>query len=363
MPHRTSKRTPKADGPGLDPKLNPRDREILKDIIRTYVVSGEPVSSRAVSKHVEHGLSAATIRNVMADLEEVGLLRQPHTSAGRVPTEAAYRLYIESLMRARRISAKEKRYIDGELAQASDADAKVVVVGQLLSELSSQIGMVMTPTVEDIVLRSADFVPMGKQVLCVFVSEAGFVENVVVECQEEIPRQELVRFSNYVTDSFAGQKLPDIRAHLLQEMAEAKGDVDNWLSQAMAIARQAFDKPTARAVVVKGTNALLDQPELKDIARVQRMLDTFADNARLTHLLSQCLEARDSVRVLMGADSDVTSELEFSLVGVPYGTESSTLGSLGVLGPSRMEYPRLVPLVRYLGEALSRALTQEEENS
>ncbi len=345
-------------------RLIPRDREILKDIIHTHMSSGEPVSSRAVSKHDQHGLSAATIRNVMADLEELGLLRQPHTSAGRVPTEAAYRLYIESLMRARKVPVKEQRYIDQTIARAADADHKVDVVGQLLSELSSQIGVVLTPAVNDIVLRSADFVPMGKhQVLCVFVSESGFVDNVVVEIEEEIARRDLVRFSNFITSGFSGHKLPHIREQLLQEMVEARTDVDQWLSRALEVAKEAFGKTEERGVLVKGANTLLGQPELKDLDRVQKMLDTFADNARLAHLLSLCLETNDSVRVYMGSDSEVTSELDFSLVAVPYGTESSTLGSLGVFGPSRMEYPRLVPLVRYLGETLSKSLTAVEQDS
>ncbi len=349
---------------GAEHRLNPRDREILKDIIHTHMSSGEPVSSRAVSKHDQHGLSAATIRNVMADLEELGLLRQPHTSAGRVPTEKAYRLYIESLMRARKVPVKEQRYIDQTIARAADGDRKVDVVGQLLSELSSQIGVVLTPAVNDIVLRSADFVPMGKhQVLCVFVSESGFVDNVVVEIEEEIARRDLVRFSNFITDSFAGRKLPNIREQLLQEMVEARSDVDQWLSRALEVAKEAFGKTEERGVLVKGANTLLGQPELKDLDRVQKMLDTFADNARLAHLLSLCLETTDSVRVFMGSDSEVTSELDFSLVAVPYGTESSTLGSLGVFGPSRMEYPRLVPLVRYLGETLSKSLTAVEQES
>lgn len=343
-------------------ELSSRDREILKDIIRTYVTSGEPVSSRLLSKHVEHGVSAATIRNVMADLEEIGLLRQPHTSAGRVPTEAAYRLYIESLMRSRKVPVRQRRYIEGRLSEAPDAEGKVGIVGELLSELSSRIGLVMTPAVEDVVLRSADFVPMGKhQVLCVFVSESGFVDNVVVEVKEEIGRDELVRFSNFLSERYAGRKLAEIRRELLQSLAEAKGDVDRWLTQAIDLAGQAFGRAPNRAVLVQGANALLDQPELKDLHRVQRMLDTFADNARMTHLLSLCLERRDGVRVIMGADSEVTSELDFSLVAIPYGTETSTLGSLGVLGPARMEYPRLVPLVQYLGRALSRSLSAIED--
>jgi heat-inducible transcriptional repressor len=338
-------------------ELSLREREILRDVIVTYVYSGEPVSSRAVSKHAQHGVSAATIRNVMADLEDMGLLRQPHTSAGRVPTEAAYRFYVESLMTIREISDRTKRYIDEQLVSAHDADQMVVVATHLLSELSSQVGVVMTPSVDEVVLRSVDFVPIsGKRVLCVLVSEGGFIDNVVIETETEVSRDDLARFSNYVTRSYAGFRLGEIRDRLLTLMAEERRDVDHWLTQTMAFAERAFSGSSEPRVLIEGTPALLGMPELSDLERVRRMLETFADTARLTSLLSRCLESSGGVRVLMGQDSEVTSELDFSLVATTYGSGDSKLGSLGIIGPSRMEYPRIIPLVRYLGETLSRAL-------
>lgn len=340
--------------------LSARDREVLRDIIHTYVATGEPVSSRLLSKHAQHRVSSATIRNVMADLEDLELLRQPHTSAGRVPTEKAYRLYIENLMRMRRVSARERRYIDDQLDIAAAADELVSIASHLLSELSSQVGVVLTPAAPDIVLRSADFVPLGgHRVLCVLVSQSGFVDNVVVETETEIERADLVRFSNFFTEQYAGRTLREVRDHLLRTMAEERQQLDAWLRQAMAFAQQAL-ADQVRDVLVEGASTLLGRPELSDLERVRRMLDTFADKARLANVLSLCLEAGDGVRVYLGEDSEVTSELEFSVVATPYGVEGTALGSLGVIGPSRMEYPRVVPLVRYLGETLTRALAREE---
>ena len=337
--------------------LTPRDREILKDIISTHILSGEPVSSRAVSKHAQHSLSAASIRNVMADLEDSGLLAQPHSSAGRVPTEAAYRLYVESLMQMRRISSRERSYIDDYLLDAStDADHLMNAATCLLSELSEQVGVVMTPSVEEIVLKSIDFVSLGaRRVLCVMVSTTGFIDHLVIDLEDDLAREELVRISNYVTDNFSGRRLPEIRDQLLRLMDAERAHVDRWLAAAIDLARRAVGSSIAQEVLVEGTTALLDRPELADVDQVRRMLDTFADKARLVKMLTKCLSG-DGVRVFIGEDSDVTSELDFSLVATSYGVGETKLGSLGIIGPARMEYPRIVPLVRYLGETLSKAL-------
>lgn len=339
-------------------QLSGRDREILCDIIRTHTLSGVPVSSRAVSKHSEHKLSAASIRNVMADLEDLGLLLQPHTSAGRVPTAAAYRLYVDSLMQTCRLSNQDRRYIAEQLGDFSgSSEALMGTITHLLSDLSHQVGVVMTPKVDNTVLKSVDFVPIeGHRVLCVIVSTGGFVDNIVIKTEGEIPRRDLVRMSNYVTDNFAGQALRHVRDRLLALMAEDRAHVDRWLAQAIDLARRAVEGAQSPDVLVQGTSALLDQPEIRSIESVRRMLDTFADKARLVKMLNSCLESDGGLRVYIGEENDVTSELDFSLVATTYGVRDQVLGSLGILGPARMEYPRIVALVRYLGETLNEAL-------
>ncbi len=341
-----------------DPKkLSARDLEILRDVILTYVLSAEPVSSRSVSKHGRLGLSAATVRNVMADLEEWGYLMQPHTSAGRVPTPTAYHLFIDSMMQTRKLPARERRYIEENL-RGGDADQLMGTASHLLSELSRQVGIVVAPAVGDTVLKAVDFVPLsGRRVLCVVVSAAGFVDNKVIETEEEIPREELVRISNYLTESFAGQTLREIRDRLLKRMAEERAQVDRMLALAIELARQGLDLPGGPEVLVDGAPSLLTQPELADIQRVRRMFEAFADKARLVRLLNRCLQG-SGVRVLIGEDSELTSELDFSLVATPYGVGEQPLGTLGIIGPSRMEYERVIPLVHFLGETLSRALSE-----
>jgi heat-inducible transcriptional repressor len=339
-------------------RLLPRDREILRDIIATYILSAEPVSSRSVAKQGRLGLSAATIRNVMADLEEWGYLVQPHTSAGRVPTPAAYHMFIESMMQARKLPARERRYIEENLASTpADADQLIGITSHLLSELSQQVSIVVAPAIGDTVLKAVDFVPVAeRKVLCVVVSQEGFVDNRVIETGEEIPRQELTRISNYLTENFAGHTLRDIRDRLLRQMTEERLQVDRLLARTIELAREGLALDSQPEVLVDGASALLARPELADIQRVRRMFEAFTDKARLVRMLNGCIQG-GGVRVLIGDDSDLTSELDFSLVASSYCVGEQPLGTLGIFGPSRMEYQKIIPLVHYLGQALSRALS------
>jgi heat-inducible transcriptional repressor len=195
----------------------------------------------------------------------------------------------------------------------------------------------------------------GRKVLCVVVSANGFVDNKVIETQEELPREELVRIGNYLTENFAGLTLREIRARLLKLMAEERAQLDRLLARSIELARAGLDLDQAQEVLLEGTREVLNQPELADIGRVRRLFETFADKARLVAMLSQCLRG-SGVRVLIGEDHALTSELDFSLVAAPYGMGERPLGALGIFGPSRMEYERVIPLVHYLGERLSRAL-------
>jgi heat-inducible transcriptional repressor len=338
-------------------ELNARDREVLRDVVRTFILEGEPVSSRTVARHTRHGVSAATIRNVMADLEERGLLEQPHASAGRVPSRAGYHLYIESLMEARVLSEADRRRIEGGLAGGDASPEKLVgVASQLLSDLSGQIGILVMPAIGDTAIRSIEFVPLsGRRLLCVIVSEYGFVENKLIEAEEELSREELIRISNYLTENFRGRTLFAARERLLAAMGEERREMDLLLARAISLARRGFDEAGGPGLFVEGTTQVLARPELGDVARVRLLLDTFSDRQRLVVLLNQCLEG-GGVRVVIGEDSAVTSNLDFSLVARPYGARESSRGTLGVFGPKRMDYERMIPLVNYLGESLSRAL-------
>lgn len=345
MPERTSSRA-----------LTARDREVLRDVISLYILTGEPVGSRTVSKIERHGLSAASIRNVMSDLEELGYLSHPHTSAGRIPTRAGYHLFIQSLMESRALPARERRYIDETLRAAPpDPERLVAATSHLLSELSNQASVVLAPAIGDTVLRTVDFVPLGeRRVLCVVVSNSGFADSKAIDTERTLQREELVRISNYLTENFAGLTLRQTRDRLLAMMREERAQMDDLLSMAVSLASRGLDEH-APEVLVDGANMLIAKPEVLSLERARRMLDTFADKARLVEMLNRCMQG-NGLRVFIGEDSDLTSELDFSLIATPYGASDQVRGSMGILGPSRMEYSRIIPLVHYLGETLSEAL-------
>lgn len=343
-------------------ELGARDREVLRDVIRTYILSAEPVSSRTLARRSRHGLSAATLRNVMADLEEWGYLMQPHASAGRVPTREGYHLFIDSLMGAQDLPAVERRYIDGSLRQApADTDRLMAATLYLLKDLSHQVSIVLTPALADTVLKAVELVPLSeRQVLCVVVSGNGFVDNRVIQLEESpagppLKREDFTWISNYLTENFAGLKLREIRERLLLMMAEDQAQVDRLLSLSIDLARRGLAPSDERELLYDGTSELLSQPELADIGRVRQLLETFSRKARLVSILNQFIGGQ-GVRVVIGEDSALTSELDFSLVATSYGAGPEKLGTIGIFGPSRMEYPRLIPLVHYLGQSLSRIL-------
>ena len=337
--------------------LSPRDREILRDTISAFILRGEPVSSRLVAKMSRESLSSATIRNVMADLEDSGFLTQPHTSAGRVPTTAGYHLYIDALMPSLGLDSDEQRRIDELLEdETDDAEAMMVSASQLLSDLSHQIGIVLTPNVGETRLQAINFVQLtGAKVLCVLVSTGGFVDHKVIETPREHSREELIRISNYLTDNFAGQTMSEVRDRLLEAMSEERAKVDRLLANAIELAERALVDHPEPELLVQGTATVLDLPELADLERVRRLLDTFSDHANLVQLLNRLIEG-SGVRVLIGGDSQLTSDLDFSLVAKTYGGDDGARGTVAIFGPSRMQYHKVIPLVDYFGERLSLAL-------
>lgn len=336
--------------------LSPRDLEILKDVVLAHIVNAEPVSSRTVARFGRTGLSAASVRNIMADLEEWGYLSQPHTSAGRVPTRDGYHLFIDSLMQAEQVPEENRRYIEEHLQEStSDAEQLAEVTSHLLSELTQQVGIVVTPQPGKTVLKTVELLPLsGRQVLCVVVSAAGFVENSVIETDEPVEREKLTRISNYLNENFAGETLVEIRDRLLSMMAEERARMDEVMGLTIELARKGLEPKAGQEVMVDGTSVVLSHPELGDLVRVRRLLETFADKARLVQMLNECIKG-EGVRVVIGEDSDLTSQLDFSLVATTYGTDQVS-GSLAIFGPARMEYPKVIPLVHYLGKRLTRVL-------
>ncbi len=339
---------------GAGDQLSERDREILREVIQAYLSSGEPVSSRRVAKDRQIHLSAATIRNVMADLEDMGYLRQPHVSAGRLPTEAGFHLFIDDLMLAEAVSDQDRRLIDDRLNTAGGTGQDLTEeTSRLLSQLSHHVGVVLNPALGSAVMKAIEFVPLsGRKVLCVVVAESGFVESKLVMADEPIPRQDLVRISNYLTANYSGRTLFEIREDLLKLMSDERARLDELLHRTIELARDGMDMGQEPSLVVDGTHSLFETAP--GMSRIEGMFQMFAERARLAGLLNRCLDG-DGVRVVLGQDSRLTEELDFGLVVRSYRAGDGVSGSVAVIGPARMEYPRMVPLVNYLGERLSEA--------
>ena len=336
-----------------------RDRQILSDVIRRFIETGNPVSSKSVARLERHGLSAATIRHVMADLEESGFLLQPHTSAGRVPTAAGYHYYIDSLMPNRALTDREQRYIQGNLAEVlTDVEAMLGMVTHLLFELTHQIGIVLAPTIAETRMKAFHFLSLsGRRALCVLESEGGLIEQRIVKTMSTMTAESLVEVSNFLTDHFTGLSLREIRGRLLTLMADDRARLDSLIKKAVELAQQALTPDDEPELLFEGTESILTQPELSDIDRVRKLLEAFTSKAELVRMLDQLIQG-DGTRVIIGEESDLTSDLGFSLVATSYGSADRPLGALGIFGPSRMQYERVLPLVDFLGKTVSDTLAR-----
>jgi len=342
--------------------LDGRSREVLASVIVAYIESAVPVSSRQLTKGGKFGLSSASLRNAMADLEDLGFLTHPHVSAGRVPTDLGYRAFVRELMRTRLPSVEERARIAEELApEPFETDRFFHATSRVLSRLTGEVGVVAAPASARFVLESVHFTRLAeRRILVAEVSDAGLVESRLIETRDDFSQAELDTISRRLTVDYAGRTLDEIRAQLLEALAEEKARVDRALARALELGRRAFaeGRPEDDAVFVDGTESLLEKPEFRgDVEALRRMFRAFEEKARLVSLLTDCL-AWGGARVVIGSDSALTGETQTAVVTAPYRKGDRVLGTLGVIGPRRMEYDRVVPLVEELARYVSRRLSE-----
>ncbi len=338
--------------------LDGRSREVLASVIVAYIESAVPVSSRQLTKGGKFGLSSASLRNAMADLEDLGFLTHPHVSAGRVPTDLGYRAFVSELMTTRLPSAEERARIAEELApEPFETDRFFQATSRVLARLTGEVGVVAAPASARFVLDSVHFTRLTeRKILVAEVSDAGLVESRLIETRDDYAQVELDAISRRLTVDYAGRTLDEIRAHLLEALAEEKSRVD----RALELGRRAFAEGRAEngAVFVDGTESLLEKPEFRgDVEALRRMFRAIEEKARLVSLLTDCL-SWNGARVVIGSDSAFTGETQTAVVTAPYRKGDRVLGALGVVGPRRMEYERVVPLVEELGRYVSGRLTE-----
>jgi heat-inducible transcriptional repressor len=337
-------------------KLTERSRQILEAIIEDYIKTAEPVGSRSVTRRHGLSLSPATVRNVMSDLEELGFLASPHTSAGRVPTDKAFRFYVDSLLQIRAIDQEQRDEIRRHCrSQGRDVGEILKETSRILSSISHYIGIVVAPRFTANVFRQIEFVNLcGTRILAILVSESGVVQNRIVESNEEIPSEELVRMSNYLNNLLKGLTISEVKTRILQEMESDKVRYDELMSRALKLSEQTLDEPDAE-VFIEGQVNILEQPEFADVDMMKEVFRAFEEKGQLITLLDRCMDA-DRVNIFIGAENFLNRMNRLSVITAPYASGRNTLGVLGVIGPTRMGYDRVIPIVDYTARMLSELL-------
>lgn len=343
----------------VDLTLSQRSRQILEAIVEDYIATAEPVGSSAVAKRHALSLSSATVRNVMASLEELGLLTSPHTSSGRVPTDKGFRFYVDSLVSLRQISTQEKKEILRRYRETGGNLTDVLrETSRTLSSLSNYTGLVVAPRFTSSLFRHMEFIKLGShKVLAILVSCNGAVQNRIIETEQEFATDDLVRMANYLNSILEGLTIDQVRQKILDEMQSEKNRYDLLLGKALSLSQQAL--PDAEQdVYIAGQSRILDQPELTDINKMREIFAAFEEKGRLVELLSRCMQA-DGVQIFIGAETPLKEMAGMSLITSTYLTGANTIGLLGVVGPTRMGYSSVIPIVDYTARLVSQLLTTD----
>ncbi|MEZ4325333.1 MAG: heat-inducible transcriptional repressor HrcA [Polyangiales bacterium] len=342
----------------MPPALSERSRRILFAAVTEYIATGEPVASRRLQKAYEIELSPATIRNVLSDLEDAGYLVQPHTSSGRVPSEAGFRAFVDALVSMRAVSTAHRRAVGRALGALGPNDDLVQEAGELLSSLTGAVSVITRPKPEEEELDQLRFMLLrAGQVLAVLVTRAGTVQNRVLALPEGVDASELERLNNYLGEHAPGKSLRQLRDFLAARQDDRRDEYDALRGHASALIEAAADSaPSALStVVIEGQQRLFDRPEFGDAAKIRGYLRAFEDRERLLSLLDETIAA-GGVQVLIGAEANLHPVEDISLIATRYEAGQRAHGTLGVVGPTRMDYAQVVPLVRYTASFVSERL-------
>lgn len=335
--------------------LEGRVKAILAAIVGSYIENAEPVGSRTLSKHLDFDLSAASIRNVMADLTEQGFLDQAHASAGRVPTDKAYRFYVDSLTQAGTLPENVKQMIDEVVGGATVGLEKTLAgTTKLLALLTRFTGVVAAPRVNSTRLKQIEFIRISEQrVFVLLITRSNLAYNKIIEVSEDLPQDFLNTVSRYLNSQFSNCSLYEIRERMLERLVEEKEQYDQLLAQVIRLSKKAFDFSEDRELYVEGQFNIFDAVD--DVDSIQRLMKTLEERIAILGLLDRTLTAR-GVKILIGVESDMEDLQGFSVVAANYGNGTSVMGSIGVIGPTRMDYRRIVPIIDYTAKSLTQTI-------
>jgi len=339
--------------------LDQRARQLLRTLIGRYIRDGEPVGSQTLARHAGLDVSAATIRNILADLEEQGLLAAPHTSAGRVPTAQGYRVFVDSLLQVQPLPNAEMARLRGELASGGGTQSLLGSASELVSAMTHFVGVVSVPRREQFAFRHIDFVALDAQrVMAILVFSDNDVQNRIIQTRRPYEASELERVANYLNAHFAGRQVADIRASLLRELQAARSEMEALLSHTVELAEQVLAPVEDDDMLVAGQTRLIGVQDLSDLDRLRELFEAFARKREILQLLERTIRA-PGVRIFIGEETGLAPLEGVSLVTAPYGAGGKVLGVLGVIGPTRMAYDRVIPVVQATADLLGAALNPD----
>ena len=343
-----------------NPIPNDRGQHLLRVLIQRYIRDGQPVGSRTLSKDAGLDLSPATIRNVMSDLEDLGLVSAPHTSAGRIPTPRGYRLFVDTLVRYRQPGDGDIRKIQAQIRRKSDSPEDLVsAVSSMLSDFTSMAGVVTVPRAPQVTMRQIEFLPLSEnRVLVILVVNDREVQNRILHTERDYSASELQQAQNFMNEHYAGLDMEQVRSRLLEDLDSTRDSMTQPMHDIIAVAQSAMDGATDpdNMYVVAGETKLMDFAELSDVDTLRRLFDAFSRKRLILDLLDRSINA-NGVQIFIGEESGYRIFDGCSVITAPYHVDDDTIGVLGVIGPTRMAYDRVVPIVDVTARLLESALS------
>jgi heat-inducible transcriptional repressor len=340
--------------------LTQRGRVVLNAIIRDYIETAEPVGSRAISKKSDIQLSPATIRNIMADLEDIGLITHPHVSAGRVPTETGLRFYVNSILELRPLAESEKQRIQNLLLESNqEVEDLLKTTSKMLAVVTEQAAVVSQPKSSATVFKHIEFIRLRDNlVLMVLVTEAGLVQNKIIEIEDNLYQPELDRLTQYLNELLSNLTLDQVKRKVLEEMKRDKEHFDALLSKALEISSQAFEEESVGEVYIEGRTNLMQYPEFSQIETLRGLFKAFEEKIILIRLLEKSINA-SGIQIFIGSETQIDEMGGCSFITASYKKGDYPIGTLGVIGPTRMNYDRVIPIVDYTAKVVSKILEKK----
>lgn len=339
-------------------QLSERSLHLFKALVEHFIQDGNPVGSRILARDSKLELSPATVRNVMADLEDIGLIQSPHTSAGRVPTVKGYRLFVDSLLRMGKLENSDVERIARELDLGGDVQELMERTSSMLSEITKLAGIVMLPRTEHKALDQIEFIALSdNRILVILVMSDQEIQNRIIYTNRRFTQSELQQASNYLNSMYSGKDLDMVRREILTELETMTKNVNDMMHTAIEMAQQAFIQTETKKddYVLAGQTNLMNVAELNDVEKLRKLFEGFSSKRDILHLLEQAIHAK-GMQIFIGEESEYDVLDDCSIVTSPYEVDGEIVGVLGVLGPTRMDYERVIPIVDITAKLLGSAL-------